>query len=69
LWACPKKKIIVVIPGNQKNRKEMDWAFPLFFFGSIPQTGLHRKRKRKGREKLAFVWEEKKKNTVLCSQK
>jgi hypothetical protein len=49
-----------VILGNQKN--ENKWiGLSLFFFGSIPQTGLHRKRKR--REKLAFVWEKQKKKT------
>jgi hypothetical protein len=48
-----------VIPGNQNNEEKLIGLslFFFFFFEASPQTGLHRKRKR--REKSAFVWEKK----------
>jgi hypothetical protein len=57
-----------VIPGNQKNGKKWIGLSPLFFWKHPPNRSSQKKKKKRER-KTGVCLGEKKKNTVLCSQK
>lgn len=47
MWACPNFFFYCCDTGQPKKRKEMDWAFPFFFWKHPPNRSSQKKKKER----------------------